>query len=356
MVNVFGESVGSGSGIFVSKGSYKDYTNAIRQSYELGFTPYILHTNTVGTFVTPIRVYGGNVYVLGDVVTMEVDNREGDDGSGVALQGDRGPSGVKGLKGDFGDRGPVGSQGPAGKRGAVGPGGPPGKIGKMGPVGNKGDIGARGEKGDKGDAGGIGQQASVGLRGSTGPRGVQGAKGLRGVAGIQGPLGMQGPVGASGVKGERGPQGDRGERGERGEKGLQGDTDGYTDVLSILADHLLIQLATRFGEKMCFGKYHVSEDKLSIVESSGGVQTLRNVSAYHEPAWHFDAKFIDRQAHTRANLQKAQGHGHFLEMKNSAYHWPHVLIDNKVNAICIVYKIRDYDSTGTEHNYLFSCG
>ena len=38
---------------------------------------------------------------------------EGDDGSGVALQGDRGPSGVKGLKGYSGD------QGPAGKCGAV---------------------------------------------------------------------------------------------------------------------------------------------------------------------------------------------------------------------------------------------
>ena len=36
-------------------------------------------------------------------------------------------------------------------------------------------------------------------------------------------------------------------------------------------------------------------------------------------------------------------------MKNLAYHCPYDLID-------IVYKIRDYDSTGTEHNYLFSCG
>ena len=27
-----------------------------------------------------------------------------------------------------------------------------------------------------------------------------------------------------------------------------------------------------------------------------------------------------------------------------------------MNAIYIVYKIRDYDSTGTERNYLFSCG
>ena len=79
---------------------------------------------------------------------------------------------------------------------------------------------------------------------------------------------------------------------------------------------------------MCFVKYHVSEDKSSIVESSGGVQTLRNVSAYHEPAWHFDAKFVDKQGHARVNVQKAYGHGQFLEMKNC----PYGLIDNKLNA------------------------
>ena len=57
-----------------------------------------------------------------------------------------------------------------------------------------------------------------------------------------------------------------------------------------------------------------------------------------------------------ANVQKATGPGHFLEMKNSAYHCPYDLASNKVNAIYIVYKIRKYGSTGTEHNYLFSCG
>ena len=43
-------------------------------------------------------------------------------------------------------------------------------------------------------------------------------------------------------------------------------------------------------------------------------------------------------------------------MRNSAYHCPYDLVDNEVNAIYIVYKIKDYDSTGTEHNYLFSGG
>ena len=79
---------------------------------------------------------------------------------------------------------------------------------------------------------------------------------------------------------------------------MQGDT---SDVLSVLAAHIPIQLATRYGEKMCFVKYHVSEDKSSIVESSGGVQTLRNVSAYNEPTWHFDAKFVDKQEHTESS-------------------------------------------------------
>ena len=56
-----------------------------------------------------------------------------------------------------------------------------------------------------------------------------------------------------------------------------------------------------------------------------------------------------------ANVQKATGHGRFLEMKNSAYS-PYGLASNKVNVIYIVYNIRKYDITGTEHNYLFSCG
>ena len=84
--------------------------------------------------------------------------------------------------------------------------------------------------------------------------------------------------------------------------------------------------------------------------------TLRSVCAYHEPAWHFDAKFIDGQGHEMANVQTGTGHDDFLEMKNSGDHCPYDLASDKVNAIYIVYEIRKYDSTGTEHNYLFSCG
>ena len=129
----------------------------------------------------PIRVYDGKVYVLDDVATMEIGDRDlitdginskliyfaADGSSGVALQGDRGPSGARGLNGDSGDKGPVGSGGPSGKRDVEGPEGPPGKIGKIGPVGSRGGIGARGENGDKGDTCADGQQGPIGPQGST---------------------------------------------------------------------------------------------------------------------------------------------------------------------------------------------
>ena len=57
-----------------------------------------------------------------------------------------------------------------------------------------------------------------------------------------------------------------------------------------------------------------------------------------------------------ANVPAAPGHGHLLQMKFSGYHCPYDLVDNKVNAIYIVYKIRKYDGAGPDHNYLFSCG
>ena len=269
------------------------------------------------------------------------------------------------MKGDSGDQGPSGRQGPAGNRGTEGSGGPPGKIGKIrltGPVGSKGNVGAHGEKGEKRDAGGAGPQGHVGPKGSTALIGVRGVEVVHGVAGPdepKGPVGekgdrgREGPVGIQGLVGDQGERGEHGQHGERGEKGIQGDT---SDVLSVLAAHLPIQLAKWYDEKMCFVMYHVSEDQSGIVRMSGEVQTLHNVSAYKEPTWHFDARFVDKQGHTKANVQKASGHRHFLEMKNTVYHSPYDLIDNKDNVIYIVYKIRNYDGTGTEHNYLFSCG
>ena len=49
MVNVFGDSTASGSEnlqmakkVVVTEGKFKNYTEEIQQSYELGFTPYRL--------------------------------------------------------------------------------------------------------------------------------------------------------------------------------------------------------------------------------------------------------------------------------------------------------------------------
>ena len=51
--------------------------------------------------------------------------------------------------------------------------------------------------------------------------------------------------------------------------------------------------------------------------------------------------------------RKLHGMDTSFDMKNTAYYCPYDFADNKVNAIYIVYKIRDYDGGGAEHNYLF---
>ena len=100
--------------VVVTVGKFKDYSDEIQQCYVLGFTPYGLHSAD-GAFVNPIRVYDGKVYVLDHVATLEVGDRylttdiissklvyfvkdDGSSGDIVALQGDRGPSGARGLK------------------------------------------------------------------------------------------------------------------------------------------------------------------------------------------------------------------------------------------------------------------
>ena len=120
MVNVFGDSIASGQEggnlqvvkrVVTTVGKYGDYTKEIQQSYELGFSPYRLHTNGDGTFVTLIRAYEVKVIVLDDVSRMEVSNRQvavdtisskliyfvkaSGGGDMFALLGDRGPTGAK---------------------------------------------------------------------------------------------------------------------------------------------------------------------------------------------------------------------------------------------------------------------
>ena len=119
MVNVFGDSIPSGTGnlqvvkkVVVTVSKYKDYIDEIQQR---------LQKNVCAIYVTPIRVYDGKVIVLDNVATMKVGDQQvgvnwdiGSSGDIVALQGDRGTSGAWGFKGDSGDRGPTGIQGPTG--------------------------------------------------------------------------------------------------------------------------------------------------------------------------------------------------------------------------------------------------
>ena len=126
----------------------------------------------------------------------------------------------------------------------------------------------------------------TGLRGVgvEGVRGVSGPDGSKGPSGEKGNIGWEGLPWIQGLLRDQDERGEHGQHGERGENGTQGDA---SDVLSVLATHLPIQLAEQYGEKMCFIKYHVSADQLSVVRMTGGVHTLRNVSAYKEPTWSF---------------------------------------------------------------------
>ena len=214
---------------------------------------------------------------MDDETTMQVTNRkiatdkissiliyfvEADDGSGVAPQEDREPTGVRGLKGDSGGQGPSGRQGPAGQRGAVGSEGPPGKIGKIGPpgpVGGKGNVGARGEKSEKGNVGSADPQGPVGPKGSTGLIGVRGVEGVTEAekARLVFKVFLEIKVNEASVD------------------SVVNEEKRASDVLSVLATHLPIQLAERYGEKMCLVKYHISEDESSVVRMTGGVQTQK---------------------------------------------------------------------------------
>ena len=62
-----------------------------------------------------------------------------------------------------------------------------------------------------------------------------------GTTDVQGERGPEGHYDTQGLVGEKGDRGERGERDAKGEMGIQGDT---SDDLSVLANHLPIQLAT----------------------------------------------------------------------------------------------------------------
>ena len=209
MVNVFGEGsraddldLKTAKRVVEENGKYKDWVKEINESHRVGFPPYRIFTDGMGTFMSPIRVYDRKVYALIDSAVLDVGDRTikgdgklvyfcfaDDDDAAFAVQDDRGPAGEQG---EYGPRGPDRVAGKAGKRGADEPVGPPGKIGKTGPQGDKGPVGPPGPKGDRGVAG------------PPGPKGPEESKGVRGEQGDQGDAGVEGPAGREGPKGEKG--------------------------------------------------------------------------------------------------------------------------------------------------------
>jgi len=145
----------------------------------------------------------------------------------LALKGEDGLQGIKGVKGDAG---PQGLQGEKGEKGDIGPQGLQGEKGEKGDKGDKGekgDIGPQGLQGEKGEKGDIGPQ---GLQGEKGEKGDIGPQGLQGEKGEKGDIGPQGLQGEKGEKGDKGDKGDKGEKGDIGPQGLQGEKGEKGDV------------------------------------------------------------------------------------------------------------------------------
>ena len=70
MVNVFGDSIASGSGnlqvvkkVSVTVGKFKDYIDEIQQSYELGFTHYRLYKNVDGVCYPHSRLWWEDICI-----------------------------------------------------------------------------------------------------------------------------------------------------------------------------------------------------------------------------------------------------------------------------------------------------
>ena len=110
------------------------------------------------------------------IVTLALQGEKGN-------TGDRGLQGIQGDKGDTGEQGPQGIQGEQGEKGDTGPQGPQGIQGEKGETGAQGETGAKGDKGDKGDTG---EQGPQGIQGEQGEKGDTGPQGIQGPAGVDG--------------------------------------------------------------------------------------------------------------------------------------------------------------------------
>ena len=63
--------------------------------------------------------------------------------------------------------------------------------------------------------------------------------------------------------------------------------------------------------------------------------------AFPEPAWHFNAKFVNGEGYEMVKVPKETGgHGLLLEMTNSTYYFPYDLASSKENIIYMVHQDR----------------
>ena len=68
----------------------------------------------------------------------------------------------------------------------------------------------------------------------------------------------------------------------------------------------------------------------------------------------FNAEFSPISHLNRATIQKEEGYGYFLDLSKTSYDCPYTPSFYKVTSFYCVYKIRGYDHTEPENNYLMS--
>ena len=111
-------------------------------------------------------------------------------------------------------------------------------------------------------------------------------------------------------------------------------------------------MAERYLFQNGFVKYLINNSGSSYVKKDGGIQTLKNMTKKNKNK--FNAQFSPISHLSRATIQKEEGYDHFLDLNKTSYDCPYNPSFYKVTSFYFVYKIRGYDHTEPENNYLVS--
>ena len=109
-------------------------------------------------------------------------------------------------------------------------------------------------------------------------------------------------------------------------------------------------MAERYLFQNGFVKYLMNNSGSSYVKKDGGIQTLKNMTKKNKNK--FNAQFSPVSHLSRATIQKEEGYDHFLDLNKTSYDCPYNPSFYKVTSFYFVYKIRGYDHTEPENNYL----